>query len=70
MPDDKKQLQTADRSTAPELNNPDFQNVLQVQIGKSAKLAGVSVDTIRFYQKLKLIKSAGRTALKCMITAS
>jgi hypothetical protein len=29
MLDDKKQPQPADRSTAPELNNPDFQNVLQ-----------------------------------------
>jgi DNA-binding transcriptional MerR regulator len=33
-----------------------------VHIGKTAKLARVSVDTIRFYQKLGLIKSAGRTA--------
>ena len=33
-----------------------------VHIGKAAKLAGVSVDTIRFYQKLGLIKIAGRTA--------
>jgi DNA-binding transcriptional MerR regulator len=33
-----------------------------VHIGKAAKLAGVSVDTIRFYQKLKVIKSATRTA--------
>jgi MerR family mercuric resistance operon transcriptional regulator len=33
-----------------------------VHIGKAAKLAGVSVDTIRFYQKLGLIKSAGRSA--------
>ena len=33
-----------------------------VHIGKAAKVAGVSVDTIRFYQKLGLIKSAGRSA--------
>ena len=33
-----------------------------VHIGKAAKLAGVTVDTIRFYQKLGLIKSAGRSA--------
>ena len=33
-----------------------------VHIGKTAKLVGVSVDTIRFYQKLGLIKSAGRSA--------
>jgi DNA-binding transcriptional MerR regulator len=33
-----------------------------VHIGKAAKLAGVSVDTIRFYQKLGLFKIAGRTA--------
>jgi len=33
-----------------------------VHIGKAAKLAGVSVDTIRFYQKLGLIKSVGRSA--------
>jgi MerR family mercuric resistance operon transcriptional regulator len=33
-----------------------------VHIGKTAKLAGVTVDTIRFYQKLGLIKSAGRSA--------
>jgi MerR family copper efflux transcriptional regulator len=32
-----------------------------VQIGKAAKSAGVTVDTIRFYQKLGLIKSAGRS---------
>jgi DNA-binding transcriptional MerR regulator len=32
-----------------------------VHIGKAALLAGVSVDTIRFYQKLGLIKSAGRS---------
>ena len=32
-----------------------------VHIGKAAKLAGVSVDTIRFYQKVGLIKGAGRT---------
>ena len=32
-----------------------------VQIGKAARLAGVSVDTVRFYQKLGLIRSAGRT---------
>jgi DNA-binding transcriptional MerR regulator len=33
-----------------------------VHIGKAAKLAGVSVDTIRFYQRLRLIKSAGRSS--------
>src|SRR2546422_8406403 len=33
-----------------------------VHIGKAAKLAGVSVDTIRFYQKLGLIKSVSRSA--------
>ena len=33
-----------------------------VHIGKAAKVAGVSVDTIRFYQKLGLIKSAARSA--------
>jgi DNA-binding transcriptional MerR regulator len=33
-----------------------------VHIGKAAKVAGVSVDTIRFYEKLGLIKSAGRSA--------
>ena len=33
-----------------------------VHIGKAAKLAGVSVDTIRFYQKLGLIKRVGRSA--------
>ena|ERR1700723_1234775 len=33
-----------------------------VHIGKAAKFAGVSVDTIRFYQKLGLIKSATRSA--------
>jgi hypothetical protein len=33
-----------------------------VHIGKAAKVAGVSVDTIRFYQKIGLIKSAGRSA--------
>ena len=33
-----------------------------VHIGKAAKVAGVSVDTIRFYQKLGLVKSAGRSA--------
>lgn len=33
-----------------------------VHIGKAAKLAGVSVDTIRFYQKLGVIKGATRTA--------
>jgi DNA-binding transcriptional MerR regulator len=32
-----------------------------VHIGKAAKLAGVSVDTIRFYQRLGVIKSATRT---------
>jgi hypothetical protein len=33
-----------------------------VHIGKAAKVAGVSVDTIRFYQTIGLIKSAGRSA--------
>ena len=33
-----------------------------IHIGKAATLAGVSVDTIRFYQKLGLIKSANRSA--------
>jgi DNA-binding transcriptional MerR regulator len=33
-----------------------------VHIGKAAKLAGVSVDTIRFYKKVGLIKSVGRSA--------
>ena len=32
-----------------------------VHIGKAAKLAGVSVDTIRFYQKLQLIENATRS---------
>ncbi len=32
-----------------------------VQIGKAAKLAGISVDTIRFYQKLGLIDTAIRS---------
>jgi DNA-binding transcriptional MerR regulator len=32
-----------------------------VQIGKAAKLAGISVDTIRFYQKLGLIGRAIRS---------
>jgi DNA-binding transcriptional MerR regulator len=33
-----------------------------VHIGKAASVAGVSVDTIRFYQKLGLIQSVGRSA--------
>src|SRR5229473_2209782 len=33
-----------------------------VHIGKAAKFAGVSVDTIRFYQRLGLIESATRNA--------
>lgn len=33
-----------------------------VQIGKAARLAGISVDAIRFYQKLGLVKGASRTA--------
>jgi DNA-binding transcriptional MerR regulator len=33
-----------------------------VHIGKTAKLTGISVDTIRFYQKLGLIEGAKRTA--------
>jgi DNA-binding transcriptional MerR regulator len=33
-----------------------------VHIGEAAKVAGVSVDTIRFYQKIGLIKNAGRSA--------
>ena len=32
-----------------------------VHIGKAAKLAGVSVDTIRFYQKLRLMESPTRS---------
>jgi DNA-binding transcriptional MerR regulator len=32
-----------------------------VHIGKAPKLAGVSVDTIRFYQELGLMKSASRS---------
>jgi len=35
---------------------------VEVHIGRAAQRAGVSVDTIRFYQKLGLIKSAGRSA--------
>ena len=33
-----------------------------VHISKAAKLAGVSVDTIRFYQKLGLLRSTDRSA--------
>jgi DNA-binding transcriptional MerR regulator len=33
-----------------------------VHIGKAAKQAGISVDTIRFYQKLGLIESTTRSA--------
>jgi MerR family mercuric resistance operon transcriptional regulator len=33
-----------------------------VHIGKAARLAGVSVDTIRFYQKLGLIQGARRSS--------
>ena len=33
-----------------------------IHIGKAAKLAGVSVDTIRFYQKLGLIDRGSRSA--------
>lgn len=33
-----------------------------VHIGKAAQQAGTSVDTIRFYQNLGLIRSAGRSA--------
>lgn len=33
-----------------------------VHIGRAAKLAGVSVDAIRFYQKLGLVKGANRSA--------
>ncbi|HEX6502823.1 MAG TPA: MerR family DNA-binding protein [Terriglobales bacterium] len=33
-----------------------------VQIGKAARLAGISVDAIRFYQELGLVKGASRTA--------
>jgi len=33
-----------------------------IHIGKAATLTGVSVDTIRFYQKLGLIKCANRSA--------
>ena len=36
--------------------------MVAVHIGKAASVAGVSVDTIRFYQKIGLIKSAGRSA--------
>jgi len=32
-----------------------------VQIGKAAMLAGVSVDTIRFYQKVGLLEGTNRT---------
>jgi len=32
-----------------------------VHIGKAAKLTGTSVDTIRFYQKLGLVKGATRS---------
>jgi MerR family copper efflux transcriptional regulator len=35
--------------------------MVAVHIGKAAKSAGVTVDTIRFYQKLGLINSAGRS---------
>jgi DNA-binding transcriptional MerR regulator len=34
---------------------------VEVHIGKAAWLAGVSVDTIRFYQKLGLVHAAGRS---------
>ncbi len=33
-----------------------------IHIGQAAKVSGASVDTIRFYQKLGLIKSATRSA--------
>lgn len=33
-----------------------------VHIGQAARLAGISVDAVRFYQKLGLIKSPGRSA--------
>ncbi len=33
-----------------------------IHIGQAAKVSGVSVDTIRFYQKLGLTKSATRSA--------
>jgi DNA-binding transcriptional MerR regulator len=36
--------------------------MVAVHIGKAASVAGVSVDTIRFYQKIGLIKSPGRSA--------
>jgi DNA-binding transcriptional MerR regulator len=36
--------------------------MVAVHIGKAASAAGVSVDTIRFYQKIGLIQSAGRSA--------
>jgi MerR family mercuric resistance operon transcriptional regulator len=32
-----------------------------VHIGKAAQLAGVSIDTIRFYQKLGLLRAANRS---------
>jgi DNA-binding transcriptional MerR regulator len=35
--------------------------MVAVHIGKAASVAGVSVDTIRFYQKIGLIQSAGRS---------
>ena len=33
-----------------------------VHIGKAARLAGISVDTVRFYQELGLIKGSNRSA--------
>jgi MerR family copper efflux transcriptional regulator len=36
--------------------------MVAVHIGKAASVAGVSVDMIRFYQTIGLIKSAGRSA--------
>jgi DNA-binding transcriptional MerR regulator len=34
----------------------------QLTIGKLAELSGVSTDTLRYYEKMRLIKAAGRTA--------
>ena len=41
--------------------------VRDVHIGKAAKVAGVSVDTIRFYQRLGLINSVGRSPGGCRL---
>ena len=34
----------------------------ELQIGEIASLSGVSVDTIRYYEKLKLLPNAGRSS--------